>query len=73
MNRAQCTNCQEPTKIKVGFWDGRDKNGRPTSGFLYDCNNTDCPIKQEAMKAELKAELVKALDWPDEGGLICQR
>jgi DNA-binding transcriptional regulator YiaG len=56
MNRAQCTNCQDPTKIKVGFWDGRDKNGRPTSGFLYDCNNTDCPIKQEAMKAELEAE-----------------
>jgi DNA-binding transcriptional regulator YiaG len=56
MNRAQCSDCQELTKIPVGFWDGRDKNGRRASGFLYDCNNTDCPIKQEAMMAELEAE-----------------
>ena len=56
MNIAQCTDCQEPTKTPVGFWDGRDKNGTPTSGFLYDCSNADCPIKQEEMKAELEAE-----------------
>lgn len=56
MNIAQCTDCQEPTKKPVGFWDGRDKNGRPTSGLIFDCSNVDCPIKQEAMKVELKAE-----------------
>jgi DNA-binding transcriptional regulator YiaG len=56
MNRAQCSDCQELTKIPVGFWDGRDKNGRPTNGLIYDCNNASCFIKQEAMKAEREAD-----------------
>lgn len=75
MNRASCSDCQEPTKIPVGFWDGRDENGRRTSGFLYSCNNADCPIKQEAMKARLKAEqeMLKTQEKNRQNGIDIQK
>jgi len=56
MNRAKCSDCQEPTKIPVGFWDGINKDGGSTGGLIYDCSNVDCSIKQEKMKAELQAQ-----------------
>ena len=59
MNRIRCSDCQEPSKYPVGFWDGRDEDGNPTGGYLYNCKNTDCPIKQETMETGLKAEQQK--------------
>ncbi len=65
MNRAQCSDCQELTKIPVGFWDGKNKDGGSAGGFIYDCRNTNCPIKQEEMKAAQKAQQ-KALKTQEE-------
>ncbi len=52
MKIKQCTECLEPTKIATGFWDGKDKSGKPTGGYLYDCNNPSCQIRQEKLSAE---------------------
>lgn len=38
----QCEQCTEPTKRPVGFWDG-DNCG----GYMWDCDNLNCPVKQE--------------------------
>lgn len=51
-----CSDCKDPTKTPVGFWDGRDANGRSTSGFLFSCENTECPIKQEEIRLERAEE-----------------
>ena len=52
----KCSECNEKTKTPCGFWDGRDANGRPTSGIIFSCENTECPIKQEEIRLEQEAE-----------------
>lgn len=45
-----CAECTHDTKRPIGFWDGENESG----GFLYTCENMDCPIAQrrEAAKEE---------------------
>lgn len=38
----KCTDCEEPTKFVVGFYDGP----KGMHGCLYDCKNARCPINQ---------------------------
>ena len=38
----KCERCNEPTKHVVGFWDG--ENGK--SGFVHDCENEKCEVRQ---------------------------
>lgn len=75
MNNSKCVDCQEPTKTPVGFWDGRDKEGRSISGALYDCSNEECLIKQEEIKAEQEAEQreVKAKEINQQNGVDIQQ
>lgn len=48
---AKCENCNEPTKHIVDLWDGvRGKNG-----FVYDCDNQQCPVRQLIKTTETKA------------------
>lgn len=58
-----CEQCSEISKRPVGCWDGVDQNGRIISGFLYDCESKDCPIKwartAEAEKDKLERYKVK--------------
>jgi hypothetical protein len=53
--KKQCAKCNEPTKAPIGFWDGKDKNGRPTGGLVFSCSNSECPIKQEEARLEQRA------------------
>lgn len=47
----KCERCNEPSKRVVGFWDGvRGKNG-----FLYDCENEKCGVRQLIKATETKA------------------
>ena len=45
-----CAGCAHETKRPIGFWDGENGSG----GFLYTCENMECPIAQrrEAAKEE---------------------
>ena len=56
-----CAGCAHETKRPIGFWDGENGSG----GFLYTCENMECPIAQrrEAAKEEHirhKAEVQEA-------------
>lgn len=42
-----CNECNNPTKYVFGLWDG--ENG--THGAIYECNNLDCELKQNRLKA----------------------
>ena len=41
-----CQTCTNPTKYPIGFWDGKDSHGQ-----IFDCQNLDCEIKKERVKA----------------------
>ena len=41
--KQDCIACTEPTKRPVGCWDGRDKQGKATHGYIYDCDSKTCP------------------------------
>jgi len=41
-----CQTCTEPTKYPIGFWDSKDSHGQ-----IFDCQNLDCEIKKERVKA----------------------
>lgn len=43
-----CARCPNNTKHPIGFWDGRDGSG----GFLYTCENEECPIAQRHKASE---------------------
>ncbi|WP_337934189.1 helix-turn-helix transcriptional regulator [Enterocloster sp.] len=47
----KCERCNEPTKHVVGFWDG--ENGK--SGFVHDCENEKCEVRQLIKDTETKA------------------
>lgn len=47
----KCERCNEPTKHVVGFWDG--ENGK--SGFVHDCENEKCEVRQLIKVTETKA------------------
>lgn len=47
----KCERCNEPTKHVVGFWDG--ENGK--SGFVHDCENEKCEVRQLIKATETKA------------------
>ena len=56
-----CAGCAHETKRPIGFWDGENGSG----GFLYTCENMECPIAQrrEAAREEHirhKAEVQEA-------------
>lgn len=44
----------------------------PTTKY-FDGNGLSTRYENYWLCAKCRARLVKALDWPDEGGLICQR
>ena len=47
----KCERCNEPTKHVVGFWDG--ENGK--SGFVHDCENEKCEVRQLIKVTETEA------------------
>lgn len=47
----KCEHCNEPSKRVVGFWDG----ARGKNGFLYDCENGKCGVRQLIKATETKA------------------
>ena len=46
-----CQTCTEPTKYPIGFWDGEKSHGG-----IFDCDNSDCEVKQAKLKLD---ELIK--------------
>lgn len=55
----RCEECDEPTKRVSGFWDGADENGGDTSGCFYDCDNTECAIKQDRCSESAEETIFK--------------
>lgn len=51
----KCERCNEPTKHVVGFWDG--ENGK--SGFVHDCENEKCEVRQLIKATETKSHAGK--------------
>lgn len=49
---AKCRDCKEPTKYVVGFFDGK----KGSHGYLYDCHNEECEVKQ-IMEASASKEM----------------
>lgn len=47
----KCEHCNEPSKRVVGFWDG----ARGKNGFVYDCENGKCGVRQLIKATETKA------------------
>ena len=45
-----CAGCAHETKRPIGFWDGENGSG----GFLYTCENMECPIAQRREATEEK-------------------
>lgn len=59
VNSYQCEDCHDPTKRPTGCWDGIDGEGRRISGFIFNCSNTKCLVKQEMIKAGEEAKQQK--------------
>lgn len=47
----KCEHCNEPSKRVAGFWDG----ARGKNGFVYDCENGKCGVRQLIKATETKA------------------
>jgi len=51
-DKMNCQTCTNPTKYIFGLWDG--KNG--SHGAIFECNNLDCELKQNRLKASDDSE-----------------
>lgn len=72
----KCNKCSEPTKSVTGFRDGEGD----THGYLYDCKNTKCDVKQlekiaaqEAVQKRLEVQRLNGKNGIYAGQLVALR